>query len=515
MKKVSFISCNTIFHMGNIVKNTVFLLIFMNALRVSAQTLTIVPIPYSVSIPPKDINVYTLSSTTAFASGCNFDWEVTNGWIQYIGGQSTKTVSYDAGGYVQNIYFKNENGNGKVKITVKDCTGGAAANNGKSSEHTIAIRYLGAVGDIKINGSPVGSSASVSCGSFTASVDAVTNATGYVWELPSGWSGSSSTNSINVTTSGSTGGNLKVTAKRSDAPDFNDQNKTTNLSINNFPSTPSISFSGSPSSTHLCASESATLTASASNATSYNWTATGSARVNGSTSATGSSVTLTGAGNGPGTYSVKSYSSACGAESNNAASAQIHLGLPTYSSMLANGSPFYGNMCNGASIYFTALNEGATSYNWEITSGNGSNAYLTGYSNGTAYFNSYVNDCYGIDIDFTNRCGTYSDGITVCVDNCFARYAVYPNPVTNQISIELGETKNKKTLPQRVDLFEEKSTKKMRTVDVRDAFEKKSLKADGILTINVEDLPRGVYYLHITNNETAGDKLVVQRVVLN
>lgn len=511
MKKVSFIPIMTIYHIGKI---TLLLLTFMAALRASAQTHTIAQAPYSVSVPPKELNVYTLSSTTAFASGCNFDWEVTNGWIQFVGGQSTKTVSYDDGGYVQNIYFKNENGNGKVKITVKDCTGGAASNNGKSSEQTIAIRYLGSVGDIKINGSAVGSSATVACGSFTASVDAVTNATGYVWELPGGWSGSSTSNSINITTSGSTGGNLKVTAKRSDAPNFNEQNKTTNLSINNFPGTPSVSFSG-PSSSHLCTSESATLTASGSNATSYNWTTTGSARVNGSTSATGSSVTLTGSGNGPGTYSVKSYSSACGVESDNSSYAQIHLGIPTYSSMLANGNTFYGNMCNGASIYFTALHEGATSYNWAITSGNGSNAYLTGYSNGTAYFNSYVNDCYGISIDFTNRCGTYSPGITVCVDNCFARYAVFPNPVTDQISIELGEAKNKKSLPERVDLYEEKSTKKVLSVDVRDAFEKKNLKANGILTINVEDLPRGVYYLHVTNRDSAGDKLVIQRVVLN
>lgn len=511
MKKVLSISGKTIYP---IVKISFLLFIFMAALRVSAQTLTLGQYPYSVSIPPKDLNVYTLSSTTSFASGCNFDWEVTNGWIQYVGGQSTKTVSYDDGGYVQNIYFKNENGNGKVKITVKDCTGGAASNNGKSSEHTIAIRYLGAVGDIKINGSAVGSSASVGCGTFTASVDAVTNATGYEWEIPGGWSGSSSTNSINITTSGSSGGNLKVTAKRSDAPSFNEQNKTTNLSLNNFPGTPSVSFSG-PSSSHLCTSESATLTASGANATSFNWTATGSARVNGSTSATGSSVTLTGSGNGPGSYSVKSYSSACGVESDNGAYSPIHLGTPVYSSMLANGNTFYGNMCNGASIYFTALNEGATSYNWAITSGNSGNAYLTGYLNGTAYFNSYINDCYGIDIDFTNRCGTSGTGISVCVDNCFARYSVYPNPVTDQISIELGEAKNKKSLPERIDLFEEKSTKKVRSIDVRDAFEKNSLKANGTLTINVEDLARGVYYLHIINKESAGDKLVVQRVILN
>lgn len=58
--------------------------------------------------------------------------------------------------------------------------------------------------------------------------------------------------------------------------------------------------------------------------------------------------------------------------------------------------------------------------------------------------------------------------------------------------LNFGKLETKKTLPERIDLFEEKSVKKVKSIDVREAFEKKVLKSNGILTINVEDLPRGI-----------------------
>src|SRR5690606_11762322 len=44
--------------------------------------------------------------------------------------------------------------------------------------------------------------------STTYSIAPVTNATSYIWELPAGWSGTSSTSSITVT-SGTTGGEIR------------------------------------------------------------------------------------------------------------------------------------------------------------------------------------------------------------------------------------------------------------------------------------------------------------------
>ena len=47
---------------------------------------------------------------------------------------------------------------------------------------------------------------------FTYSVGAVTGATSYTWTLPSGWSGTSTTNSININTNNVTSGTISVTA---------------------------------------------------------------------------------------------------------------------------------------------------------------------------------------------------------------------------------------------------------------------------------------------------------------
>ncbi|MBL0064896.1 MAG: T9SS type A sorting domain-containing protein [Bacteroidetes bacterium] len=60
-------------------------------------------------------------------------------------------------------------------------------------------------------GSITGSTAVCSGSSTTYSIAAVSGATSYTWSLPSGWTGSSTTTSINVA-AGSTAGNISVTA---------------------------------------------------------------------------------------------------------------------------------------------------------------------------------------------------------------------------------------------------------------------------------------------------------------
>lgn len=193
------------------------------------------------------------------------------------------------------------------------------------------------------------------------------------------------------------------------------------------------------------------------------------------------------------------------------ASMLVVAGPPIINSITVNTS-----MCAGAGQMVTAFTLGNPySLSWAVTSGNASNAYFSDYGNGSASFNSYIPDCYGLTLSMTNNCGSSQGGTTICVDNCFGRYAVYPNPAKDVLIVEFGEVKNKKILPERIDLFEEKSVKKVLSIDIREAFDKNVIKADGRLNIKVEDLPRGIYYLHIINNETVGDKLMIERIVLN
>lgn len=270
------------------------------------------------------------------------------------------------------------------------------------------------------------------------------------------------------------------------------------------PTTPSIS----PSPILICSGGNQSVSASFTPFTyNYTWGSEGGVSVSSTGFASGN-VTATSSGKAK----VRADADpATGCPNSGWGEAYVHFGAPTVNGITVNTS-----MCSGYGQVVTANVLGnPTSLTWAVTSGNSYNAYLTDYGTGSAYFNSYVSDCYGLQISMSNSCGNSSDGTTICVDNCFARYSVYPNPVKEVISIDFGEVRNKKTLPERVDLFEEKSVKKVKSIDVREAFEKNILKTNGILTINVEDLPRGTYYLHIINSETAGDKLVTQRIVLN
>ena len=105
--------------------------------------------------------------------------------------------------------------------------------------------------------------------------------------MPANWSGNANAASINVTPDKTTGGKIKVVAKRSDGTctSFYSVNVTRPV-----PTKPVIT--GVPAMGLMC-NGNATLTATAQNATSYTWVTTGILLVNGSTTYTGSnSVTM-------------------------------------------------------------------------------------------------------------------------------------------------------------------------------------------------------------------------------
>ncbi len=510
---------------------------------------------YAVTVPPKESVGYLFGSSAPFTPGCTFNWEVTNGWLDFVGGPNQSQLAINA----RSVFFNNVNGNGKVKVTVSGCTSVTDANgnvtdgtpnNGKSSEVTVQIRYLGPVGDIKINGNTVVGSVAVSCGTHTASVDPVLNANYYIWELPNGWSGSSNTNTITFSTNSNTlSGIIRVTAIRNDASNFREQNKLVNISINNLPGAPNVSISGVPDS-FICSGETVVATASGANASSYNWTTTGSLLVNGSNSATGSTVTFTGSGgNGNGGFVVSTYSADCNISSPNTTGG-FYTGTPTIGATSANGNTFNGGLCNGygVQLFFDIL--GATSYSgWSITSSNGQNAYLSDYGINSLHFNSYTNDCYGIDTQLTNRCGTSGAGVTICVYDCsggriattVSSVKAYPNPAKNLITVELlparagnnstsshgptnkGQTKtideitlksqNVSDLPNRIDLVSEKNGLVF-SFNGNDSARRKILREGNKLDIDVSSFPRGVYYIHIVSSDKSAESKVEKVRVL-
>jgi len=318
------------------------------------------------------------------------------------------------------------------------------------------------------------------------------------WEFPAGWSSSGSGCTINVTPNATGGGEIKSTVKSGSS--------TYQLSLNivrKIPPTPSIS----PNPLLICSGGNVYIDASfVPFAYGFTWGSEGGASVT-STGFSSANVTATGIGKAK----VRADADpSTGCPNSGWGEAYVHFGAPTVNGITVNTS-----MCSGYGQTVTANVLGNPTYtNWYVSSGNASNTYLTDYGSGSAYFNSYVPDCYGLTINMSNACGSSSDGTTICVDDCFARYSAYPNPSKDVMNIEFGEIKNKESLPEYLDLFEEKSGKKILSIDVQDAINKKTLKSDGVLSIYVGDLPRGIYYLHITPTTVSTKKKQIIQVRL-
>lgn len=187
-------------------------------------------------------------------------------------------------------------------------------------------------------------------GSQTYSVTAVPNTTSYTWTLPSGWSGSSTTNSISATTNGN-GGTISVIANGSCG-----SSTATTLTVNAgvAPNQPS-SISGNSS---ICAGTANTYSVTADpNATSYTWTLPSGW----SGTSTSNSISVN-ANNTAGTISVTA-SNACGNSSASSLAVTV-VGAAPSQPALTNGNV---NLCAGSSDNFEVNLDPTASYTWTLS----------------------------------------------------------------------------------------------------------------------------------------------------
>jgi len=186
----------------------------------------------------------------------------------------------------------------------------------------------------------------------TYSVNAVPDATSYTWSLPSGWTGSSTTNSINVT-AGTTGGTISVTANDSCG---SSPASTLNVTVEQ-PVSQAGSISGSP---NVCLGSSQTYSISpVAGATSYTWTLPSGWLGNSVTS----SISTT-AGSNSGNISVSANNS-CGSSSPQTMYLTSEQNLPQPGSISGNTT-----VCqNTVETYAVNPVSGATSYIWTLPSG--------------------------------------------------------------------------------------------------------------------------------------------------
>lgn len=218
-------------------------------------------------------------------------------------------------------------------------------------------------------------------------------------------------------------------------------------------------------------------------------------------------VQKNGSNHGDGWVEVQ-ISTSCSGGSKTSKREYFDVGTPNVSSISVDAS-----MCNGYGQTVTATILGNPTFSqWSVTSGNASNSYLTNYGSGACYFNSYVNDCYGLQIQLTNACGSHLDGTTICVDNCFARYSIYPNPAKDFISIKFDQYDRVDVMPSQLRLYSEKDQKVVYEIDQSQIFAATS--SDGLLKVDVKSLPRGTYYIHLTSGKQGDEKVEKTRILL-
>jgi hypothetical protein len=247
-----------------------------------------------------------------------------------------------------------------------------------------------------------GSTTACSGSSQTYSVPAVTGATSYTWTLPSGWTGTSTTNTITVT-AGTTGGNITVVAVNSCGTSTA---QTLAVTVSPGPSA-TITAAGA---TTFCQGGSVALNANTGTGLTYQW------KLNGTniTGATTASYTA----NAAGSYTVVVTSSSC--SSTSAATTVTVNPLPTATITQA------GNVLTAPA--------GFASYKWYK---NGT--LITGATAST--YTATSSGSYYVIVTNSNNCSGQSNaiGLTVGInDVSVSAIQLYPNPNDGSFYIDFS-----------------------------------------------------------------------------
>jgi hypothetical protein len=283
------------------------------------------PIIGNTSVCQGSSQTYSIASVTGASS---YTWTLPSGWT---GSSSSNSISVSIG-----------SAGGTIYVTPLGACGSSS-----SSSLSVTVNPLPAQ-----PGAITGSTSVCQGSSQTYSIAAVTGATSYTWTLPSGWSGSSTTNFITATV-GSAGGTISVSATNACGTG---PARTLSVTVNPLPAQPGTIAGNTP----VCQGSNQTYSITAvAGATSYTWTLPSG--WSGSSATT--SITAT-AGSSGGNISVVA-NNACGAGTARAKSITVNP-LPVQPGAITGST----SVCQGSSqTYSIAAVTGATSYTWTLPSG--------------------------------------------------------------------------------------------------------------------------------------------------
>lgn len=326
------------------------------------------------SICPGTSQTYSISAVTGATS---YQWILPSGWSGSSSSTSITATAGTAGGTVS------------VKA-VNDCGTGEA--------QTLDITVK--AGTPAMPGNITGETAVCPGVSQTYSIEVVPDATEYIWTLPNGWTGTSTTNSINVTPGASGSGNISVQAKNECGTSTA---KTLAVSVKpGTPATPGV-ISGTAA---VCPGTQQTYSITGvTGATSYIWTLpngwTGTSTIN--------SITAT-SGTTGGNISVKAIND-CGTSIEQTIAVTVKPGTPTQPAEFTAGP---AEVCPGTTATYTVpAVKGAISYIWTIPSGFTAQNLTTTTPSLTVTAGS--SGLGNITVKATNDCGTSTTARTIAV----------------------------------------------------------------------------------------------------
>ncbi len=309
----------------------------------------------------------------------------------------------------------------------------------------------------------------------------VTNVPGvtYAWDLPAGWTGSSTTNSITVTV-GATSGNVTVTPSNSCGAGTS---RSLAVTVESIPSQPSA-ISGE---TAPCEAASETYNVTNVSGVTYAWDLpsgwTGSSTTN--------SIDVT-VGSSGGTISV-TPSNDCG--TGTARTLDVTIGIVT----AITDQPDDVNATEGDNVSFSVVAAGENlSYQWRFNSSNISGADADTYS----INNVQQTDAGNYDVIVSGDCGNETSdvailSVSVSVQD-LAEYgiSIYPNPSNGSFNIVFENSVKE-------------AFYRIRDMTGKVIHEEKLIESENI--INLNSIPKGMYFIELNfDNQSVVSKIVIE-----
>ncbi len=204
---------------------------------------------------------------------------------------------------------------------------------------------------------------------------------------------------------------------------------------------------------------------------------------------------------------IATMSTACGTST---LKKTVHVGNPIILSATMDGLPVtYPQPCSTASRLAIG-GRGIQTYGWTVVDGSIPIWPVSGspYMCDIGYFYDYAR----IRARTSNVCG-YSDYIFYLIDPNMWLTA-YPNPATSELTVQFSDVSNVELLPKTITLFHESSTKPELQIQIEEWYRKRADIEQNKLQLDLRDLPRGIYYLHIAPSEKSGKKTEKLKIIL-